>query len=93
MDPGTHIILRGTGVTIHDVIARSYPWANVRFGPDIAEFRDDPVPLDWRLRADGSASISAPLAPGDYAVELFPAWQTRCLAGSGTAYGRIKVNG
>jgi hypothetical protein len=93
VDPGTHIVLRGTGLTLRDLTAGSHSWAAVDFSAGLAAFPDDPVGLDWRLRADGSISVSAPLAPGDYAVELFPRWQSACLEGDGTAYGRIKVNG
>ena len=47
--------------------------------------------LDWRLRSDGSISISAPAKVGDWAVQFFPQWTGECLKGDGTAYGRIKV--
>ena len=93
VDPGTHIILRGTDLTLPQLSARAWAWATVDFSGGLASFRQDAASLEWRLRTDGSISISAPDAPGDYAVELLPIWRSACLQGDGTAYGRIKVNG
>lgn len=93
VDPGTHIILRGADLVIHDLTARATPWADVRIADGLASFPDGATSLEWRRRADGSISVSAPMTPGDYAVELLPGWQSACLQGDGTAYGRIKVNG
>lgn len=92
VDPGTHILLRADGVSIVDLTARVVPWATVSFEGGLADVGEGTA-LAWRTRADGSASISAPTTPGDWAVEFFPRWQAACVQGDGVAYGRVKVNG
>lgn len=88
--PGDHIVLRAKGLTLTATSARVVPWKTLTFenGPFSAA---DWVELAWRHRADGSLSISAPAKVGDYAVEFGPGWTGTCVAGSGLAYGRIKV--
>lgn len=89
--PGDRIILRATGLTLGAVQARVVLWRNVDFEAGMASLRGDPVELGWRRRSDGSLSISAPAAIGDYAVELSPGWTGTCIEGGGVAYSRIKV--
>lgn len=92
VDPGTHIILRGAGMTITSLNVSVVPWSTVHFEGGLGSSAAKPIALDWRLRADGSISVSAPVPSGDYMVEFLPLWHTDCLAGDGVAYGRIKVN-
>ncbi len=94
VDPGTHILLRAKGATLTRLDVKVVPWSTVVFsgGGDMGQSDAESVDLDWRLRADGSISISAPEAPGDYMVDFHPLWQSACLKGDGSAYGRIKVN-
>ena len=93
VDPGTHILLRGDGLALTDVTVRAAPWTNVAFGAGLASLPEGGDGLARRARADGSISVRAPTAPGDYLVEFLPRWQSACLQGDGTAYSRIKVNG
>jgi hypothetical protein len=93
VDPGTRILLRGDGLTLTEVTARSASWAEVDFAGGLASLPEGGDELPWRTRGDGSISVSAPSAPGDYVVEFLPRWHSECLHGDGTAYGRIKVNG
>jgi hypothetical protein len=88
--PGAHIILRADGLTLTGTVARVVPWSTVTFD-DLASSPATPEDLPWRLRTDGSISVSAPIVVGDYEVEFFPAWVGTCIAGSGAAYSRIKV--
>jgi hypothetical protein len=90
---GTHIILRGAGLTITRTEVRVVPWATVDFVDGLGSSSAAPTELDWRLRADGSISVSAPSTIGDYMVEFGPRWHTECLVGDGSAYSRIKVVG
>jgi hypothetical protein len=89
--PGTHIILRGDGMTITKPDVRVVPWATVEFSGGLGSSAAAPTELAWRLRADGSISVSAPSGTGDYLVEFGPRWHTECLVGDGSAYSRIKV--
>jgi hypothetical protein len=89
--PGDHIILRGSGITILDTTASAVPWSMVSFEGSLANLAGQRTSLAWRVRADGSLSISAPAKLGDWAVEFVLAWQSACLRGDGTAYARIKV--
>ena len=89
--PGDHIILRATGLTLLDTSAAASPWSQVTFDGGLASLGGAKTVLPWRVRADGSLSISAPDTVGDWAVEFFPHWQGDCLKGDGTAYARIKV--
>jgi hypothetical protein len=89
--PGTHIILRGDGMTFTDMEVRDVPWSTVSFEGGLGYSSAKPTELTWRSRSDGSISVSAPDAPGDYMVEFGPRWHTACLVGDGSAYSRIKV--
>lgn len=92
VDPGTRILLRARDVTLTRAHPEAVPWSTVDFSGGLGSSPADPVDLDWRVRPDGAISIAAPTASGDYMVAFQPVWQTTCLAGDGTAYGRIKVN-
>lgn len=89
--PGGHIILRAASAALLDTTTRAVPWSKVSFEGGLASLAGDQILLDWRVRTDGSLSISAPSTVGDWAVELLPHWQGMCLYGDGTAYARIKV--
>jgi hypothetical protein len=89
--PGDHILLRGSNIVIENTQASASSWSMVTFSGDLASLGGPKTALDWRVRADGSLSISAPTTIGDWAVEFFPGWHGDCLKGSGTAYARIKV--
>jgi hypothetical protein len=89
--PGDHIVLRAAGVSLSATSAQVVPWRTVEFSGGLASSPADRSDLPWRVRGDGSLSISAPRASGDYAIELGPVWAGDCIAGSGLAYGRIKV--
>jgi hypothetical protein len=89
--PGDHIILRATGITLVDTQAAASAWSMVTFSGGLANLGGPKTQLDWRVRSDGSLSISAPTAIGDWAIELEPGWHGACLRGNGTAYARIKV--
>jgi hypothetical protein len=92
VDPGTHIILRGVGLTITDVSVQTVPWSTVDFSGGLGSSNAERTDLIWRRRADGSISVSAPAKSGDSMVEFDPRWQSACLKGDGVAYGRIVVN-
>lgn len=92
VDPGTHIILRGAGMTITTLSAGAVPWSTVNFAEGLGSSGATPTALAARLRSDGSVSVSAPTAAGDFMVAFGLGWQTDCLNGDGVAYGRIKVN-
>jgi hypothetical protein len=89
--PGDHILLRATGLTLTATSARYVHWSTVRFDNGLAFSPATPVDLPWRVRSDGSLSVSAPSKVGDYEVEFGPGWIGTCVAGSGLAYGRVKV--
>jgi hypothetical protein len=89
--PGDHILLRGSNIVIENTQASASAWSMVTFSADLANLGGPETTLDWRVRSDGSLSISAPTTIGDWAVEFLPQWQGDCLQGNGTAYARIKV--
>ena len=89
--PGDRIVLRAAGTTLHATQARVVPWRSVHFEGGLASLGGDPIELAWRPRGDGSLSVAAPDANGDYAVEFFPRWTGTCIEGDGIAYSRIKV--
>ena len=89
--PGDRIVLRARGVTLGALQARVVLWRSVEFEAGMASLLGDPVELSWRLRSDGSLSIVAPDAIGDYALELIPGWTGTRIEGEGVAYSRIKV--
>lgn len=89
--PGDRIILRAIDLAILATEAGAVPWSNVTFSGGLADLAGPRTPLDWRVREDGSLSIASPDRIGDWAVEFIPRWQSDCVTGDGTAYGRIKV--
>jgi hypothetical protein len=89
--PGEHVILRASGLTLSHVVPGVAAWSAVSFQGGLASLPAGLTPLAWRYRSDGSISISAPLEPGDYAVDFNPSWFGSCIEGDGTAYGRLKV--
>jgi hypothetical protein len=89
--PGDHIILRAPNAALVDTTAAAVSWSSVKFENGLADLRGLRTALPWRVRADGSLSVSAPDQVGDWAVEFLPQWQGDCLKGNGTAYARIKV--
>jgi hypothetical protein len=89
--PGDHIILRATGLTLVGTSAAASAWSRVTFSGGLAALGGPRTTLPWRVRPDGSLSISAPTGVGDWAVEFLPQWQSACVRGDGTAYARIKV--
>ena len=89
--PGDHIILRASNAALLETSATAVEWSTVRFENGLADLSGERTTLAWRVRADGSLSISAPVRVGDWAVEFLPRWQSECLKGDGTAYARIKV--
>jgi hypothetical protein len=93
VDPGTHVILRGDGMVLTGVSPTVVPWDTVDFVDGLGSSSASPTELTRRLRPDGSISVSAPSAPGDYMIEFGLRWHTTCLVGDGVAYSRIKVNG
>ena len=89
--PGDHILLRATGLTLTATSAQYVPWSTVRFEGGLASSPAARNDLPWRVRPDGSLSVSAPWKVGDYEVEFGPRWIGTCIEGSGLAYGRVKV--
>jgi hypothetical protein len=89
--PSDHILLRAPGLTLTATSAQYVRWSTVRFDGGLAFSPAEAVDLPWRVRPDGSLSVSAPSKVGDYEVEFGPGWIGTCIAGSGLAYGRIKV--
>jgi hypothetical protein len=89
--PSTRILLRGDGLTFVSSTVRVVPWSTVSFTGGMGASPQRGTELPTRVRSDGSISVSAPLAAGDYMVEFGPRWQSECLQGDGSAYSRIKV--
>ena len=89
--PGDHILLRAAGLTLTATSAQFVPWSTVSFDSGLAFSSAARRDLPWRVRPDGSLSVSAPSKVGDYEVEFGPGWIGTCIAGSGLAYGRVKV--
>jgi hypothetical protein len=89
--PGDHILLRATGRTLTATSAQYVRWSTVQFDGELAFSAAARGDLPWRVRSDGSLSVSAPSKVGDYEVEFGPRWIGTCIEGSGLAYGRVKV--
>jgi hypothetical protein len=89
--PGDHILLRATGLTLTATSAQYVRWSTVRFDSGLGFSPAARGDLPWRVRPDGSLSVSAPSKLGDYEVEFGPRWTGTCIEGSGLAYGRVKV--
>jgi hypothetical protein len=88
-DSRESLVLTADGARLEDVRIALYDWAAIDFGPD------PPQPaagLEGRVVLDSVvATIVAPDAPGEYAVEVTTGWVGRCLRGDGVGYGRIVV--
>lgn len=89
--PRGKVVLAGKGMTLTGLTVGTVPWATVDFATDLPFTTATAKAAAWRLRADGSIAITAPAAPGDYMLDMTVLWQTECLKGDGTVYGRIVV--
>jgi hypothetical protein len=89
--PGERVRLVGDGMTFPEVIVAFASWSDVDFDTDPPTLAGTLTEGMAVVAANDTVAIVAPTAPGDYEVELSIHWQSRCVKGDGTAYGRLKV--
>lgn len=85
------IRLAGPATTLVGVTASRAPWSTVDFTDGLGWTSWPMEPIAWTAEADGSISLVAPPEPGESLIDLVVSWETACLAGGGTAYGRVVV--
>ena len=91
VDVGGKLILAGKGMTLTGLTAGTVPWSTMDFSKDLPSTTATPTTATWRLVTKGRIVINAPTKPGDYLLDMGVRWQTGCLQGDGTVYGRIVV--
>ena len=84
---GDRVSLVGDGMTFTDLAVAFAPWSDLGFETDPPSLVGSPTEGTTVIAADGTVTIVAPDAPGDYMVQLSVDWQTSCLKGDGSAYG------
>lgn len=88
---GGKLVLAGKGMTLTKLTVGTVPWSSVDFSQDLPSTTVEPTALTWRLVSKGRIVIIAPTRRGDYLLDMTVRWQTGCLQGDGTVYGRIVV--
>lgn len=89
---GGKLILAGKGMTLTGLTAGTVPWSTVDFSQDLPSTTTKTTAATWRLVSNGRIVIIAPTKGGDYLLDMTVLWQTECLEGDGTVYGRIVVS-
>jgi hypothetical protein len=90
-EPGGKLILAGKGMTLTDLSAGTMPWSTLDFSEGPPSTTAKATVATWRLVSNGRIVINAPSKVGDYLLDMTVRWQTECLHGDGTVYGRIVV--
>ena len=73
-------------------IVGAYRWSSIAFAPgQLADPQEPPTPLLAKPDGKRSIDVTAPSAPGEYALEFGVRWMTGCLHGDGVMYARIVV--
>ncbi len=90
-DRGGKLVLAAKGMTLTGLTVGTVPWSSVDFSQDLPTTTATPKALTWRLVTIGRIVIIAPTRRGEYMLDMKVNWQTECLQGDGTLYGRIVV--
>ena len=91
VESGGKLILAGKGMTLTGLTAGTVPWATLDFSEGLTTTTAKATVATWRLVSNGRILINAPEKAGDYLLDMTVLWQTECLHGDGTVYGRIVV--
>jgi hypothetical protein len=86
------LVLAGTGMTLTKLTGGTVPWSTVDFSKELASSSATPKPASWHVASNGRIVIIAPSRAGEYLLEMTVTWQTECLEGDGTVYGRVVVS-
>lgn len=86
------LVLAGSGMTLTKLTVGTVPWSAVDFSQELASSRATPKPASWHVASNGRIVIIAPSRAGEYLLEMTVTWQTECLEGDGTVYGRVVVS-
>jgi len=84
------LVLVGKGMTLSDLTVGTVPWSTVDFSQEPSTSAT-PKTASWHVASNGRIVIIAPSRAGEYLLLMKVTWQTECLEGDGTAYGRIVV--
>ena len=91
VEPRGRLILAGKGMTLTGLTAGTVPWSTLDFSEGLPSTTAKATVATWRLVSNGRIVINAPSKAGDYVLDMTVLWQTECLRGDGTVYGRIVV--
>jgi len=86
------LVLAGTGMTLTKLTAGTVPWSTVDFSQEPASTSATPKEASWHVASNGRIVIIAPSRAGEYLLQMTVTWQTECLEGDGTVYGRVVVS-
>ena len=90
-DRGGKLVLAAKGMTLTGLTVGTVPWSSVDFSQELPTTTATPKALTWRLVSLGRIVIMAPTRRGEYMLDMKVKWETECLQGDGTLYGRILV--
>ena len=83
---------RRNGDDADEADRRDGAWSTVDFSKELASSSATPKPASWHVASNGRIVILAPSKAGEYLLEMTVTWQTECLEGDGTVYGRVAVS-
>jgi hypothetical protein len=89
--PEGKLVLGAKGMKLTGLTVGSVPWSTVDFSQDLPFTTAKPDAVDWKLLTNGTIAVFAPGEAGEYLLDMTVLWQTECLHGDGTVYGRIVI--
>jgi hypothetical protein len=88
---GGKLVLAAKGMKLTGLTVGTVLWSTVDFSADLPSTTATPRAATWKLLTNGTIAITAPSKAGDYLLDMTVLWQTECLHGDGTVYGRIDI--
>ncbi|HEX5824019.1 MAG TPA: hypothetical protein VFY18_06095 [Candidatus Limnocylindrales bacterium] len=90
-EPAGKLVLAAKAMDLTKLTVGAVPWSTVDFSLDLPFTTATPAPVAWKLLTNGTIAITAPSKAGDYLLDMTVLWETECLHGDGTVYGRVLV--
>jgi hypothetical protein len=89
--PAGKLVLAAKGMKLTGLTVGTVPWSTVDFSQELPSTTATPKAVSWKVLSNGTIAIFAPSRAGEYMLDMTVLWQTNCLHGDGTVYGRIVV--
>jgi hypothetical protein len=89
--PAGKVVLAAKGMTLTGLTVGAVPWSTVDFSQELPFTTAKPETVSSKLLTNGTVAVFVPSEVGEYLLDMVVLWQTKCVHGDGTVYGRIVV--